>query len=33
VLEIIRELQESAYDEGLSIKEIANRFIEQHGED
>jgi hypothetical protein len=33
VLEIIRELQESAYGEGLSIKEIANRFIEQHGED
>jgi hypothetical protein len=32
-LEIIRELQDSGYDERLSIKEIANRFIEQHGED
>src|SRR3989475_7288781 len=33
VLEIIRELQDSSYGLGLSIKEIANRFIEQHGED
>jgi hypothetical protein len=33
VLEIIREMQESSYGEGLSIKEIAARFIEQHGED
>jgi hypothetical protein len=33
VLEIIREMQESSYGEGLSIKEIATRFIEQHGED
>src|SRR5438128_7424703 len=33
VLEIIREMQESSYGEGLSIKEIASRFIEQHGED
>src|SRR2546426_692319 len=33
VLEIIGELQNSTYGEGLSIKEIANRFIEQHGED
>src|SRR3989449_8045534 len=33
VLEIIQELQEPAYGPGLSIKEIANRFIERHGED
>jgi hypothetical protein len=33
VLEIIQELQESSYGAGLSIKEIANRFIERHGED
>jgi hypothetical protein len=33
VLEIIRELQASLYRVGLSIKEIATRFIEQHGED
>jgi hypothetical protein len=33
VLEIIQELQESSYTPGLSIKEIATRFIEQHGED
>src|SRR5213080_4856435 len=33
VLEIIQELQESSYGMGLSIKEIASRFIEQHGED
>ena len=32
-MEIIRELQNSSYGEGLSIKEIASRFIEQHGED
>jgi len=31
VLEIIRELRE--YGEGQSIKEIATRFIERHGED
>src|SRR2546426_8178067 len=31
VLEVIRELWE--YGEGLSIKEIATRFIERHGED
>jgi hypothetical protein len=33
VLEIIRELQETACGLGLSIKEIANRFIEEHGEE
>jgi hypothetical protein len=33
VLEIIHELQASSYGVGLSIKEIANRFIERHGED
>src|SRR5437870_3914025 len=33
VLEIIRELQESPDSLGLSIKEIASRFIERHGED
>src|SRR5258708_15158690 len=33
VLEIIQELQGLNYDGGISIKEIANRFIEQHGED
>jgi hypothetical protein len=33
VLEIIQELQESSYGIGLSIKEVANRFIERHGED
>ena len=26
-------MQESSYGEGLSIKEIATRFIEKHGED
>ncbi len=33
VLEIIRELRESEYSTNLSIKEIATRFIERHGED
>src|SRR5213593_4555470 len=33
VLEIIQELQATSDGVGLSIKEIANRFIEQHGED
>ncbi len=33
VLDIIRELQQSAYEPGVSIKEIATRFAEQHGED
>jgi hypothetical protein len=33
VLEIIQELQETGYGLGISIKEIATRFIEQHGED
>jgi hypothetical protein len=33
VLEIIQELQEMGYGARLSVKEIANRFIEQHGED
>src|SRR5206468_12844156 len=33
VLEIIQELRGLDYDVGISIKEIASRFIEQHGED
>lgn len=33
VLEIILELQQSPYGTKLSIKEIANRFIERHGEE
>jgi hypothetical protein len=33
VLEIIRELQVASAGIGLSIKEIANRFIAEHGED
>src|SRR5437762_9790496 len=33
VLEIIRELQGVGYGAGIAIKEIASRFIEQHGED
>src|SRR5437870_3385838 len=33
VLEIIRNLQECGYDDGLSIREITSRFAEQHGED
>jgi hypothetical protein len=33
VLEIIQELQGSSYGMGLSIREIANRFIERHGEE
>lgn len=33
VLEIIRELRESGGESSLSIRVIANRFIEQHGDD
>ena len=33
VLEIIQELQSVSDGVGISIKEIASRFIEQHGED
>ena len=33
VLEIIRELQSVSDGAGIAIKEIASRFIEQHGED
>lgn len=33
VLEIIQELRNDEYGAGLSIKEIASRFIERHGED
>jgi hypothetical protein len=33
VLEIIRELQQSSYEPGVSIKEITQRFAEKHGED
>jgi hypothetical protein len=33
VLEIIQELQGVSDGAGISIKEIASRFIEQHGED
>src|SRR5207249_1523220 len=33
VLEIIQELQSVSDGAGIAIKEIANRFIEQHGED
>jgi hypothetical protein len=33
VLEIIQELQNLGDNGGISIKEISNRFIEQHGED
>ena len=33
VLEVIQDLQESAYGLGLSVKEIASRFIDRHGED
>jgi hypothetical protein len=33
VLEIIQELQSVSDGSGISIKEIASRFIEQHGED
>src|SRR5712692_6456284 len=33
VLEIIQELRISPDEATLSIKEIANRFIERHGED
>jgi hypothetical protein len=33
VLEIIRELEQSSYEPGISIKEITQRFAEKHGED
>jgi hypothetical protein len=33
VLEIIRELQQSAYEPGISIKEITQSFAEKHSED
>jgi len=33
VLETIRELEQSAYEPGISIKEITTRFAEKHGED
>jgi hypothetical protein len=33
VLEIVQEVQEESTEVGLSIKEIANRFISEHGED
>jgi hypothetical protein len=33
VLEIIQELQGAGYGSGVTIKEIATRFIEAHGED
>ena len=33
VLEIIQELQSMSDGAGIAIKEIASRFIEQHGED
>jgi hypothetical protein len=33
VLEIIRELEQSSYEPGISIKEITQRFVEKHGED
>jgi hypothetical protein len=33
VLDVIRELEESSYGIGPSIREITNRFVEQHGED
>jgi hypothetical protein len=33
VLEIIRELEQSAYEPGIPIKEITQRFAEKHGED
>src|SRR2546422_6656952 len=33
VLEIIQELQSVSDGVGIAIKEIASRFIEQHGED
>jgi hypothetical protein len=33
VLEIIRELEQSAYEPGISIKKITQRFAEKHGED
>ena len=33
VLEIIHELEESPYAEGLSVKEIAERFAERYGDD
>ncbi len=33
VLEIIHDLQESPYTDGLSVKEIAERFAERYGDD
>jgi hypothetical protein len=33
VLDVIRELQESSYGTGSSIREITNRFVDRHGED
>jgi hypothetical protein len=33
VLEIIGRVRDSPYGDGFSIKEIANRLIERHGED
>src|SRR5439155_114002 len=33
VLEIVQELQSVSDGAGIAIKEIASRFIEQHGED
>jgi len=33
VSEIIQALRETPYGVGLVIKEIANRFIDQHGAD
>ncbi len=33
VLEIIREFEQSAYEPGISIKEITTCFAEKHGED
>jgi hypothetical protein len=33
VLEIIRELQQSSYESGTSIKEITQRFAEKHSDD
>jgi hypothetical protein len=33
VLEVIRELEQSAYEPGISIKQITERFTEKYGED
>ena len=32
-MEIIREIEQSAYEPGISIKEVTQRFAEKHGED